>query len=189
MGPRGTASGDQPVAPVTRAIRVAPTAASLLPGDRPIIVAPDDPGELVVDSFGEGRVVVRRADGTDRWVHLGAATRSPDGRSVVEVVVDGWRFELELEDDRRATLRERASRAADATASTGPLEVRAAIPGRVASVAVNAGDQIEAGTTLVVVEAMKMQNELRAPRAGRVERVAVGAGQTIEAGDVLAVIA
>jgi len=174
---------------MTRGIRVTPTRASLLPGDRPIVVAPDDPTEVVVESFGEGRVVVHGADGTDRWAHVGPATRLPDGRSVIEVVVDGWRFELELEDDRRATLRERASRAADATASTGPLEVRAAIPGRVASVSVTAGDEVEAGTTLLVVEAMKMQNELRAPRAGRVERVAVGSGQTIEVGDVLAVIA
>src|SRR5262245_12095834 len=174
---------------MTRGIRVAPTPACLLPTDRPIVVGPDDPAEVVVERFGEGRAAVHDADGTDRWAHLGTATRLPDGRAVVEVVVDGWRFELELEEDRRATLRERASRAADATAATGPLEVRAAIPGRVAAVAVTAGDDVEAGTTLIVVEAMKMQNELRAPRGGKVERVAVGEGQTIEVGDVLAVIA
>jgi biotin carboxyl carrier protein len=52
-----------------------------------------------------------------------------------------------------------------------------------------AGDEIAAGATILVVEAMKMQNELRAPRAGRVERVVVGAGDTIELGDLLAVIA
>jgi biotin carboxyl carrier protein len=174
---------------MTRAIRIAPTPACLLPADRPMVVDPDDSAGVVVEPFGEGRAVVHGADGIARWAHLGTATRLPDGRSVVEVVVDGWRFELELEDDRRAALRERASRAADATASTGPLEVRAAIPGRVAAVSVNAGDEVEAGTTLFVVEAMKMQNELRAPRGGRVERVAVGEGQTIEVGDVLAVIA
>ena len=174
---------------MTQGIRVAPTLACLLPSDRPIVVVPDDPGEVVVEAFGESRVVVHGADGTDRWAHLGSSSRLPDGRSVVEVVVDGWRFELELEDDARAGLRERASRAADATASTGPLEVRAAIPGRVAAVSAAAGDEVEAGTTLFVVEAMKMQNELRAPRSGRVERVAVGEGQTIELGDLLAVIA
>ena len=108
---------------------------------------------------------------------------------MVEVVVDGWRFEMEVEDDARATLRERATRALDATTASGPLEVRAAIPGRVAAVSVAAGDEVDAGATLLVVEAMKMQNELRAPRAGRVERVVVGAGDTIELGDLLAVIA
>jgi glutaconyl-CoA decarboxylase len=51
-----------------------------------------------------------------------------------------------------------------------------------------AGDAVTAGQQLLVVEAMKMQNELRAPRDGTVERVAVGAGRTIEVGDLLLVI-
>jgi biotin carboxyl carrier protein len=72
--------------------------------------------------------------------------------------------------------------------ASGPLEVRAAIPGRVVSVSVTEGDEIEAGGTLLVLEAMKMQNELRAARAGRIQRVAAAAGQTIELGDLLAVI-
>ena len=175
---------------MNRRLRVAPSAATALPGDRPAILSPDDPGEVLVESFGDGRVVVQGADGIDRWADLGPARRrTPDGREVVEVVVEGWRFELEIEDDARATLRERATRAPDAAAATGSLEVRAAIPGRVVTVAVAAGDDVEAGSTVLVVEAMKMQNELRAPRAGRVERVAVGAGDTIELGDLLAVIA
>ena len=174
---------------MTARLRVAPTPASALPTDRPTLVAPDDPGETFVESFGDGRVVVHGADGVDRPAAIGPRRRQPDGREVVEVVVDGWRFELEVEDDARATLRERATRAADATAATGPLEVRAAIPGRVASIAIAPGDEVEAGATLLVVDAMKMQNEVRAPRAGRVERVAVGAGDTIELGDLLAVIA
>jgi biotin carboxyl carrier protein len=173
---------------MTSRLRVAPTAASALPNDRTIVVSPDDPGEVFVEPFGDGRVVVHGADGADRPAFLGSHHHQPEGREVVEVVVDGWRFELEVEDDARAALRERATRAADATAATGSLEVRAAIPGRVAAVSVTAGDEVEAGTTLLVVEAMKMQNELRAPRGGRVERVAVGVGDTIELGDLLAVI-
>jgi biotin carboxyl carrier protein len=173
---------------MTAGIRVAPTLACLLPSDRPMVVAPDDPAEVVVEPFGEGRVVVHGAGGVDRWAHLGPTRRLPDGRSVVEVVVDGWRFELELEDEARASLRERASRGADAAAASGPLDVRAAIPGRVSAVSVAAGDAVEAGATLLVLEAMKMQNELRAPRAGRVQRVAVGAGDTIELGDLLLVL-
>jgi biotin carboxyl carrier protein len=174
---------------MTRPVRVVPTAASAMPTDQPILVGPDDPAEAFVEPFGEGRVVVHEADGTDRAAFIGEQRREPDGREIVEVAVDGWRFELEVEDGARATLRERATRARDATAASGPLEVRAAIPGRVAAVAVTAGDEVEAGATLLVVEAMKMQNELRAPRSGTVERVAVGAGETIELGDLLAVIA
>ena len=56
------------------------------------------------------------------------------------------------------------------------------------SVAVAAGDAVEAGQRLLSVEAMKMENELRAPRAGTVERIAVAAGQTVELGDTLIVI-
>jgi biotin carboxyl carrier protein len=170
------------------AVRVAPTAASKLPSDRPIVVAPDDPGEVLVEGFGDGRVVLHGPDGRDRSAFAGPPRRLPDGRSIVEIVVDGWRFELEVEDDARATLRERATRAADAVASTGPLEIRAAIPGRVVGVSVAVGDTVEAGATLLVVEAMKMQNELRTPHAGRVDRIAVGPGDTIELGDLLVVI-
>jgi biotin carboxyl carrier protein len=160
----------------------------MLPSDRPIVVAPDDPGEVYAEPLGDGRFVVHGAGGLDRAAVAAPPRRLPDGRSVFEVVVDGWRFELEVEDDARATLRERATRAADAAAASGPFEVRAAIPGRVVAVSVVEGDVIEAGATLFVVEAMKMQNELRAARAGRIQRVAAAAGQTIELGDLLAVI-
>jgi biotin carboxyl carrier protein len=69
------------------------------------------------------------------------------------------------------------------------LEVHAMIPGRVAGVAVTTGDTVTAGQTLIVVEAMKMQNELRAPRNGIVERVCVAVGETIDLGDLLVVLA
>jgi biotin carboxyl carrier protein len=123
-------------------------------------------------------------------VRPGAAGR-PDhaGRRAVEVVVDGWRFEFLVEDDERAALRERATRDRDAVAGAGgPLEIRAIIPGRVASVAVTAGDHVESGQALLAVEAMKMQNELRAPRPGTIVRVPATAGATVEVGDLLVVI-
>jgi biotin carboxyl carrier protein len=113
----------------------------------------------------------------------------PDGKRTVEVLVDGWRFVLVVEDDGRAALRERATRAGDdATRGGGALEIRAIIPGRVASVAVTPGDTVEPGQTLLAVEAMKMQNELRAPRGGTVSRIAAATGATVEVGDVLVVL-
>ena len=113
-----------------------------------------------------------------------------DGRRMVEVVVQGWHFECLVEDADRAALRGRASRPrAAADSSGGPLEIRAIIPGRIAAVSVVAGDPVLAGQSILVVEAMKMQNELRAPRDGRVTRVAVASGQTIEIGDLLVVLA
>jgi hypothetical protein len=113
---------------------------------------------------------------------------APDGIARLEVVVDGWRHLIELEPEHRARLRERATRANAERAGGGPLEVRAIIPGRVVSVDVASGDKVEAGQRMLVVEAMKMQNELRAPRRGTVGRVEVGPGGTIELGDLLLVL-
>ncbi|MEO7663728.1 MAG: biotin/lipoyl-containing protein, partial [Candidatus Limnocylindrales bacterium] len=117
------------------------------------------------------------------------ATRSA-GRGIVrrEIVVDGWRVEVEVEPAALAALRERARRGREVVGQSGPTEVRAIIPGVVVSVSVAAGDAVTAGQQLLAIEAMKMQNELRAPRDGTIERVAVGQGQTIEVGDLLLVI-
>jgi biotin carboxyl carrier protein len=62
------------------------------------------------------------------------------------------------------------------------------MPGKVVRVQVEAGATVEKGTGVVVVEAMKMQNELKSPRAGMVVAVNVKAGETVNAGDVLAVL-
>jgi biotin carboxyl carrier protein len=119
-----------------------------------------------------------------------AASRpsSSRGRTAVEVIVGGWRFELEVEDAGLADLRERATASREAAVHHGPTEVRAIIPGRVVSVAVEVGDTVVAGQRLLAVEAMKMENELRSPRAGTVDRVATAVGQTVELGDPLVVI-
>jgi len=111
------------------------------------------------------------------------------GRRSVEVVVDGWRFVVDVEDAARAELRDRATRDGAAAAGVdGPLEIRAIIPGRIVAVSVVPGDEVTPGQALLVVEAMKMQNELTAPRAGTVRRVAVGPGSTVDLGDVLVVL-
>lgn len=105
-----------------------------------------------------------------------------------EVIVEGWRFEVDTESEARAGIRERATRAGAEAGTDGPTTVHAIIPGVVVAVAVTPGDAVTAGQRLLVVEAMKMQNELRAPRDGVVGRVAVGERQTIEVGDLLVVI-
>ena len=114
--------------------------------------------------------------------------RAAAGVRRFEVVIDGWRFELDVDSELRARLRERATSARTNAAKGGPSELRAIIPGRVVSVDVAEGDTVEPGGRLLVIEAMKMQNELNAPRAGTVARVEVGPGQTVELGDLLLVI-
>ena len=70
----------------------------------------------------------------------------------------------------------------------GTAEITAPMPGKVVRVLVDVGQQVEAGAGLVVVEAMKMQNEMKAPRSGVVVSIEVSAGDTVEAGARLAVI-
>ena len=149
--------------------------------------APDAPA-IVERGRGRVRLAGSGSAATAREAVLDELPADRDGRSRFEVVVDGWRFELAVEDAARARLRQRATRAGDAVATSSSAEIRAIIPGRIAAVRVTPGDEVAAGETLLVVEAMKMQNELRAPRPGTVERVAVGEGQTIERGDVLLVL-
>jgi biotin carboxyl carrier protein len=145
------------------------------------------PVDLELRSQGGGRHILVEP-GSTTLVVLEPEHRVPGGARRREVLVDGFRFEVDVEPERIASLRERASRGRAASAHTGPLEVRAIIPGKVVAVSVTAGDEVTAGQQLLVVEAMKMQNELRAPRDGTIERVAVAQGVNIEVGDLLVVI-
>ena len=70
----------------------------------------------------------------------------------------------------------------------GVAEIRAPMPGKVVRVQIEAGASVEKGTGVVVVEAMKMQNEMRSPRDGVVVSINVKPGDTVNAGDVLAVV-
>jgi biotin carboxyl carrier protein len=100
----------------------------------------------------------------------------------VLVFIDGHRFEVEIRDPRRWSRQGRKSGVA------GRLDVAAPMPGKVVRLLVAPGDTVEAGQGLLVVEAMKMQNEMKAPKAGRVIALAAQAGATVAAGEVLAVI-
>ena len=82
----------------------------------------------------------------------------------------------------------RSAHADGALHGHGQATILAPMPGRVVRVLVAAGDQVDARQPVVVVEAMKMENELRAPRAGHVREIAVTPGTSVEAGRVLAVI-
>ena len=142
---------------------------------------------MTVRAAGPTRWVLEEADHRTRVV-LEAMIQVDGGIRRREVLVDGFRFEVDVESERIAALRERASRGRVASAHSGPLDVHAIIPGRVVTVSVAPGDPVTAGQQLLVVEAMKMQNELRSPRDGTISRVAVAPGVNIEVGDLLVVI-
>jgi biotin carboxyl carrier protein len=161
--------------------------------DEPVLVD-GVPAEVRLERHDETHVVLVERAGSG-WVRTPAlmlpaeATPGPSrGAARREILVGGWSLQIDVESERRASLRERARRGHEASAHRGPTEVRAIIPGRVVALSIVPGDAVVAGQQLLVVEAMKMQNELRAPRDGVVSSVAVGPGQTIEVGDVLLVL-
>jgi len=100
-----------------------------------------------------------------------------------EIVLRGRTYEVAIIDPKR--LRSGQSSAAD---HTGAAEIVSTMPGKIVRVLVAAGARVEAGAGVIVVEAMKMQNELKAPKAGAVVSINTEEGATVNAGDVLAVI-
>src|SRR5947209_84220 len=91
----------------------------------------------------------------------------------------GHRFQAEVRDPRNVARRSQAGLAG------GVQNVSASMPGKVVRVLVAEGQEIEAGQGLIVVEAMKMQNEMRAAKSGRVAKVNSKPGDTVAAGEVL----
>jgi biotin carboxyl carrier protein len=154
----------------------------------------DDPHELTAEALDDGRwrFVV---DGREHLVdsrQTGAGTFSlliDHATAEVSVVargedyavtIDGRTHRLRLLDERRA--RRRAAGAG----KEGGRELRAAMPGKVVAVLAPAGTAVERGQGVLVIEAMKMENEIGAPRAGTVAEVLVRPGQAVEAGELLA---
>lgn len=78
--------------------------------------------------------------------------------------------------------------AADRAHAGGKVELKAMMPGRVINLLVKVGDEVAAQQGIVIVEAMKMENELKSPKAGKVIEIKVTAGQTVEKGALLVVI-
>lgn len=98
------------------------------------------------------------------------------------VLVHGERHELEALDERTAHIRLLGG---TAVAATGPAVLKAPMPGLVVRVLAEPGQKVVEGTSLIVLEAMKMENELKAAKSGLIETVAVSRGQTVEKGQVL----
>jgi pyruvate carboxylase subunit B len=114
---------------------------------------------------GRTLAVASRRDGPNRW----------------RISLGDREFQVHLRDPLEREV-------ADGFAATGPQEVRAPIPGKVVSVTVVPGQEIVAGQPLVVLEAMKMQNQICAEGTGTVESVAVTPGMTVDGGQILVVL-
>lgn len=109
-----------------------------------------------------------------------------EGRGSYTLWIDGWRFAVEALDERARTIRDMAAASA---AVKGPAPLVAPMPGLVVRVLATEGAEVRAGDPLVVMEAMKMENELKAATAGRVSRVRVKPGEAVEKGTILVELA
>jgi acetyl/propionyl-CoA carboxylase alpha subunit len=105
-----------------------------------------------------------------------------EGRGRYTLWIDGYRFDVEALDERTRAIRE-LSRAN--AAASGPAPIKAPMPGLIVRINVKPGDVVEAGQGVVVMEAMKMENELRATAGGTVTSVEVVEGQAVEKGALL----
>jgi biotin carboxyl carrier protein len=151
------------------------------------------PIEVDVRELPSGALAVHvNEDGVDKRVDVdlafppGALSLRVDGRVVdlttegtppeIGVIASGHRAYVRVESDR---MRAAAAVAAHHAGSSDDV-VRSPMPGRIVRVLVAAGDEVAVGQPLVVIEAMKMENELRAKRAGRIGEVLVATGAAVE---------
>ncbi len=102
----------------------------------------------------------------------------------VEIYVNGKAYPVTIIDPKRM----RGGHGSDSHAGDGSAQIVAPMPGKVVRVLIEQGVRVEVGEGLIIVEAMKMQNELKSPRAGIVAALQTEAGATVNAGDVLAII-
>jgi len=114
-------------------------------------------------------------------VYRCALEKLPNG--AIEVIVNGERIPVSARDKKHL----RGSSGAGAGAS-GQVKLSSPMPGKVVRVLLNIGDEVAASQGVLVVEAMKMQNEVQSPKAGKVAEIKVAEGQTVNAGETLAVI-
>ncbi len=99
------------------------------------------------------------------------------GEEDLEVLVKGRLYHANVEDERERRLR---AASGGAVAQSGPFHLKAPMPGLVVAVSVTEGQEVKTGDVLLILESMKMQNELKSPRDGVVGRIHVAAGDSVE---------
>jgi len=154
------------------------------------------------------RVVELEREGSNYRVMIDGLPVNADAVQVaantISVLLEGQAFEVHVTPSHDGTIKLQSGpheftaelldprawqgRRHGAAEAEGRQQIVAPMPGKVICLLVNVGDDVEAGQGLVVVEAMKMQNEIRSPKTGKVERLQVKEGQNVNAGEVLCVV-
>jgi biotin carboxyl carrier protein len=153
----------------------------LLDFDKGVAFAQVDarPYEIEIRELGDGQYLLVK--GTKVYKCRVEAKRG--SQSSFEVVLQGRALDITIIDPKRL----RSTHTAGAH-HAGAAEIVSTMPGKIVRLLVEVGAHVETGTGIVVVEAMKMQNEMKSPKAGVVVSINVVTGATVNAGDVLAVI-
>ncbi len=124
-------------------------------------------------------------EGKSYEVFAHRVNRSDEMGHSYEILVAGQRFKVSVEDEREKALTETIHTAH----GSGEVMVRAPMPGLVLGLPMEPGTSVERGQTVVILEAMKMENDLGSPIAGTIKEVRVSTGQPVNHGDVLVVVA
>ena len=165
---------------------------------RVFIVKLEDREVLVEIETAAGPIYKVRVDGAERTID---ARRVPGGLSLliegknheVSIARTGDEYDVLVENRRfgmRGLTEERARRAAarGGRELTGRREVKASMPGKVIQLLVQVGEAVQAKQGLLVIEAMKMENEIKSQGAGEVKEIHVAPGQAVESGEILVVL-
>lgn len=107
-----------------------------------------------------------------------------EASEICRVMIEGAVYEFEVEAEELVRLRTEVKRKRHGDIK----QIKAPMPGRVIAVEVEVGDVVESGQGIIIVEAMKMENELRAHVAGKIKEIRVNTGDTVNKGDVLVVL-
>ncbi|TMF51556.1 MAG: biotin/lipoyl-binding protein [Chloroflexi bacterium] len=124
-------------------------------------------------------------DGKSYEVYARQIHKPDTSGSYFEIMIAGQRFEVHVEDEREKALTGSIKGAHE----SGEAIVRAPMPGLVLGTPLEVGASVTRGQTVVVLEAMKMENDLPSPLAGTIKEIKVTKGQTVNQGDVLVIVA
>jgi biotin carboxyl carrier protein len=155
-------------------------------GQKKLVALQEKDGVVRVVVDGQERSLDLRGGGGRLWWRDGARVVNADVDTAggkLQVTIGGHSLPVEVTDAEVEV-----PAAAAPARPQGPAAMRAPMPGRVVKVLVRPGEEVKAGRGVVVVEAMKMENEIKAPRDGKIREIRVTEGAAVEAGEDLAVL-
>ncbi len=138
-----------------------------------------DGHEIEVDAALTARDVMSVLVGGDAF----EIKRERSLQGEIHLIVGSARYAIDVQDPRSLRTRRAAGEG-----EAGPQKITAPMPGKIVRISVAVGDEVKAGQGVIVMEAMKMQNEMKSPKDGKVQKILVAEGATVNPGDTLAII-